>query len=130
MLVWDIPEGPQNVCLRGCAPAGDSGGNACEGYLCAVSGIIRRHAVEYIDFEPTKLSMAMIGVFKAMGGRVAQCVESSYAQWQQFVVCASQAVARRSRSDWARPIVAAPVTAVRRVKAFFVAQKVNGRNAP
>jgi len=100
--------------------------SAYEGYL----RIIRRYTVEYIEFEPTKLSMAMIGAFKAMGGRVAQCAETSYAQWQQFVVCASQAVARRSRADWVRPILAAPVTAVRRVKAFFVAQKVNGRNAP
>jgi hypothetical protein len=130
MLVWDMPDGPQNVALRGCAPAGDGVWTAYEGYLSVYSRIIRRHTVEYIDFEPTKLSMAMIGAFKAMGGRVALCAETSYAQWQQFVVCASQAVARRSRADWVRPILAAPVTAVRRVKAFFVAQKVNGRNAP
>jgi len=126
MLVWDMPNGPHNVSLRGCAPADDGVWSAYEGYL----RIIRRYTVEYIEFEPTKLSMAMIGAFKAMGGRVAQCAETSYAQWQQFVVCASQAVARRSRADWVRPILAAPVTAVRRVKAFFVAQKVNGRNAP
>lgn len=130
MLVWDMPDGPQNVSLRGCAPAGDGVVTAYEGYLSVFSRIIRRHTVEYIDFEPTKLSMAMIGAFKAMGGRVALCAETSYAQWQQFVVCASQAVARRSRADWVRPVLAAPVTAVRRVKAFFVAQKVNGRNAP
>lgn len=130
MLVWDMPDGPQNVFLRGCAPAGDGVWNAYESYLSVFNRIIRRHAVEYIEFEPTKLSMAMIGAFKAMGGRVAQCVETSYAQWQQFVVCASQAVARRSRADRDRPILAAPVTAVRRVKAFFVSQKVNGRNAP
>ena len=130
MLVWDMPDGPQNISLRGCALAGDGVWSAYEGYLCAVNRIIRRHTVEYIEFEPTKLSMAMIGAFKAMGGRVAQCAETSYAQWQQFVVCASQAVARRSRSDWVRPILAAPVKAVRRVKAFFVSQKVNGRNAP
>lgn len=61
---------------------------------------------------------------------LAQCAETSCAQWQQFVVCPSQAVARRSRADRDRPILAAPVTAVRRVKAFFVSQKVNGRNAP
>jgi hypothetical protein len=130
MLVWDMPDGPQNVSLRGCAPAGAGVGTAYEGYLSVYSRIIRRHTVEYIDFEPTKLSMAMIGAFKAMGGRVAVCAETSYAQWQQFVVCASQAVARRSRSEWVRPVLAVPVTAVRRVKAFFVAQKVNGRNAP
>lgn len=130
MLVWDMPDGPQNVSLRGCAPAGEGVGTAYEGYLSVYSRIIRRHTVEYIDFEPTKLSMAMIGAFKAMGGRVAVCAETCYAQWQQFVVCASQAVARRSRSEWVRPVLAVPVTAVRRVKAFFVAQKVNGRNAP
>ena len=130
MLVWEMPDRPQNICLRGSAPVGDSVWNAYEGYLSAYSRIIRRHTVEYIDFEPTKLSMAMVGAFKAMGGRVAQCAETSYAQWQQFVVCAAQAVARRSRSDRVRPILAAPVTAVRRVKAFFVAQKVSGRNAP
>lgn len=130
MLVWDMPDGPQNVSLQGSAPAGEGVVTAYEGYLSVYSRIIRRHTVEYIDFEPTKLSMAMIGAFKAMGGRVALCAETSYAQWQQFVVCASQALARRSRSDWVRPVLAAPVTAARRVKAFFVAQKVNGRNAP
>ena len=74
--------------------------------------------------------MAMLGAFKGMGGRLAQCAETSYAQWQQFVVCASQAVARRTRVDWVLSISAKPLMAVRRAKAFFVAQKVNGRNAP
>lgn len=130
MLVWDVPDGPQNIPLRGCAPAGDGVWSAYGGCLYACYKIIQRHTLECVEFEPTKLSMAMIGAFQAMGGRVAQCDETSYAQWKQFVVCASQAVARRSLADWVRPILAASVTAVRRVKAFFVAQKVNGRNAP
>ena len=130
MLVWDVPDGPQNISLRGCAPAGDGVWSAYEGYLCAVNRIIGRHTVEYIEFEPTKLSMAMIGAFKAMGGRVANSVETSYAQWQQYAVCAVQALARRSRAASAKPMLATPIRTVRRVKAFFVCQKVNGRNAP
>ena len=81
-------------------------------------------------FVPNKLSAAMIGAFKAMGGRVANSAETSYAQWQQYVVCALQAIARRSRTASAKPLLVTPIRAVRRVKAFFVSQKVNGRNAP
>lgn len=130
MLILAMPEGIQNVLTQGFEPAGDDVRNAYESYRCAVNRILRRQSMEYIDFVPTKLSMAMLGAFKAMGGRVAQCAETSYAQWQQFVVCASQAVARRTRFDWVQPILVMPVMAVRRVKAFFVSQKVNGRNAP
>jgi hypothetical protein len=103
--------------------------SAYEGYLSSVNRIILRESERFI-FLPNKLSAAMIGAFKAMGGRVADSVETSYAQRQQFAVCAMQAVARRSRATSAKPMLATPIRAVRRVKAFFVSQKVNGRNAP
>jgi hypothetical protein len=78
---------------------------------------------------PNKLSAAMIGAFKALGGRVVNSIEACYAQWQQFVVC-SMAVSRRACSATIKPPIATPVGAVRRMKAFFVSQKVNCRNAP
>jgi len=130
MLILVMPERIQNVVTQGFGPAGNGVQNAYESYSCAVNRILRQQSMEYINFVPTKLSTAMLGAFKAMGGRVAQCAETSYAQWQQFVVCASQAVARRTRADWVQPILAMSVMAVRRVKAFFVSEKVSGRNAP
>jgi hypothetical protein len=129
MLVWDAPQGKPNIftmvgrCLSGDARSGD------DGYLCSVNRIIRRDS-EPFTFLPNKLSAAMIGAFKAMGGRVTNSVETSYAQWQQYGVCAVRAVARRLRAAWAKPIGATPVRSVRRVKAFFVSKKVNGHNAP
>ena len=77
--------------------------SAYEGYLCSV---------------------------KRMGGRVAASVETSFAQWQQYVICTVQAVARRSRAASTKPMALTLIRAARRVNAFFVSQKVNGRNAP
>ena len=129
MLVWDAPQGTPNIFTMGAAGLS---GDACsnyEDYLCSANRIVLRESERFV-FLPNKLSAAMIGAFKAMGGRVANSVETSYGQWQQYAVCALQAVARRSRAASAAPVVANPIQAVRRVKAFFVSQKVNGRNAP
>lgn len=129
MLVWDDLEGmPNNFAMAGVSASLDAR-SAYEGYLCSVNRIILRDS-ERFDFLPNKLSAAMIGAFKAMCGRVMDAVENRYAQWQQYVVCAVQAVALRSRAASGKPLVETPIRAVRRVKAFFVSQKVNGRNAP
>ena len=129
MLVWEEHCGMPNIFAVAGRIEGRERLSTYESYFSSVNRIILRDSARY-EFVPNKLSAAMIGAFKAMGGRVVDSIETSYAQWQQFVVCASQAVARRSCADRGRPILAAPVTAVRRVKAFFVSQKVNGRNAP
>ena len=129
MLVWDSPQGTPNIFMMGGAGLSDDGRSAYEGYLCSVTRIILRDSERFI-FLPNKLSAAMLGAFKAMGGRVAKSAETSYAQWQQYAVCAVQTVTRRSRATSAKPTLAIPIRAARRVKAFFVSQKVNGRNAP
>ena len=129
MLVWDVPQGTPNMFTNVGAGLGSDVRNAYENYLCSVNRIILRDSERFL-FVPNKLSAAMIGAFKAMGGRVANSAEISYAQWQQYVVCAMQGIARRSRAASTNPSLVAPIRAVRRVKAFFVAQKVNGRNAP
>ncbi len=98
-------------------------------YRSAVGRIILRNRGLF-EFVPNKLSAAMIGAFKAICGRVTDAIEASYAQWQQYAICAMQAEARRSRTATAKPLAVTPVRAVRRVKSFFVSQKVNGRNAP
>ena len=41
-----------------------------------------------------------------------------------------QGIARRSRAASTNPSLVTPIRAVRCVNALFVAQKVNGRNAP
>ena len=129
MLVWDAPQGTPNIFTIAGAGLGSDARSVYEGYLCSVNRIILRESERFI-FLPNKLSAAMIGAFKAMGGRVADSVETSYAQWQQYAVCTVQAVARRSSAASTKPMVVTPIRAVRRVKAFFVSQKVNGRNAP
>jgi hypothetical protein len=129
MLVWDAPQGTPNIFTMAGAFLCSDAHSAYEGYLCCVNRIILRESERFI-FLPNKLSAAMIGAFKAMGGRVVDSVETSYAQWQQYAVCAVHAIARRSRVASATPMLVTPIRAVRRVKAFFVSQKVNGRNAP
>ena len=129
MLVWDAPQMTPNIVTIAGAGLSSDARSAYEGYMGSVNRIILRESERFI-FLPNKLSAAMIGAFKAMGGRVADSVETSYAQWQQYAVCTVQAVARRSRAASTKPMVVTPIRAVRRVKAFFVSQKVNGRNAP
>jgi hypothetical protein len=129
MLVWDARQGTPNIFTMDGAGLSDDARSAYEGYLCSVNRFILRESERFI-FLPNRLSAAMIGAFKAMGGRVAGSVETSYAQWQQYAVCTLQCVARRSRATSAKPMLATAIRAVRRAKAFFVSQKVNGHNAP
>jgi hypothetical protein len=129
MLVWEELCGMPNIFAGAGVTEGRQGLSSYESYFSSVNRIILRDSERYV-FVPNKLSAAMIGAFKAMCGRVVDSIETSYAQWQQYVVCAMQAVARRSRAATAKPLTVTPVRAVRRVKAFFVSQKVNGRNAP
>ncbi len=129
MLVWDDREGAPNILAMSGVGANRDARSAYESYLCSVNRIILRDG-ERFDFLPNKLSAAMIGAFKAMCGRAVVAVETRYAQWQQYVVCATQAVAKRSREVLAQPLSVSTVRPLRRAKAFFVSQKVNGRNAP
>lgn len=129
MLVWEehheMPNGFAVVRMTG----GRTGLGAYERYFCCINPIILRQS-ERVEFVPTKLSAAMIGAFKAIGGRIVDSIETRYAQWQQYVVCAQRAVVRRGRAATAKPLTATPVRAIRRGKAFFASEKVNGRNAP
>jgi hypothetical protein len=129
MLVWDAHTGPQIVLTTADVALSCDVRSMYESYLCSVNRIIARES-EWLMFVPNKLSAAMIGAFMAVGGRVAHCIETSYAQWHQFVLCAVHAIARGSRTVSTQPMVVPPIRAVRRVKAFFVAQKVDGHNAP
>lgn len=129
MLVWDDRDGAPNIFAMNGVGANRHGRSVYESYLCSVNRIILRDG-ERFDFLPNKLSAAMIGAFKAMCGRSVVAVEAGYAQWQQYMVCAKQAVAKRSRQVSAQPLSVSTVRPLRRAKAFFVSQKVNGRNAP
>lgn len=129
MLVWDAAGETPNIFTVAGVSEERVGLYAFDGYGCSVSRILTRDS-EQFTFIPNKLSAAMIGAFMALGGRVVDCVETSYAQWQQYAVCAVQAVARRSRATTVKFPAVAPIRALRRVKAFFVSQKVDGRNAP
>lgn len=129
MLVWDAAGDKPDIFTVAGVSEGRVELYAYDGYLCSVNRILMRHS-EQFTFIPNKLSAAMIGAFKAMGGRVMNSAETSYAQWQQYVVCAIQAVARRSRAATIKPQAKASTRAFRRVEAFFVSQKVDGRNAP
>jgi hypothetical protein len=82
------------------------------------------------DFVPSKLAQAMTNALKTMAGFVVVAIETSYAQWQLYAGAVMQAVARRSRGEAGKPSVAKSISTMRRVKAFFVSQKVNGHNAP
>lgn len=129
MLVWDDREGTPNIFAMDGVGANQDARSVYESYRCSVNRIILRDG-ERFDFLPNKLSAAMIGAFKAMCGRAVVAVETRFAQWQQYVVCATQAVAKRSREASAQPLSVSTVRPLRRAKAFFVSQKVNGCNAP
>ncbi|MCP5233004.1 MAG: hypothetical protein H6948_13120 [Zoogloeaceae bacterium] len=129
MLVWDEPEGSPNVFTMAAVRSDRDVRSFYDRYLCSVNRIILRDG-ERFEFLPNKLSAAMIGALKAMCGRTVVVVETGYAQWQQYMVCAKQAVAKRSRQVSAQPSSVSTVRSLRRAKAFFVSQKVNGRNAP
>ena len=70
MLVWDAPQGTPNMFTTVGAGLGSDVRNAYESYLCSVNRIILRDSERFM-FVPNKLSAAMIGTFKAMGGRLA-----------------------------------------------------------
>lgn len=129
MLVWDDREGALSIFAMSSVGANQDARSVYESYLCSVNRIILRDG-ERFDFLPNRLSAAMIGAFKAMCGRAVVAVETRFAQGQQYVVCATQAVAKRSRQVSAQPLSVSTVRPLRRAKAFFVSQKVNGRNAP
>ncbi|WP_425259044.1 hypothetical protein ACPOLB_27330 (plasmid) [Rubrivivax sp. RP6-9] len=129
MLVWDDREGALNIFAMNGVSANRDARSVYESYLCSLNRIILRDG-ERFDFLPNKLSAAMIGALKAMCGCAVVAVETRYAQWQQYVVCATLAVAKRSREVSAQHLSVSTVRPLRRAKAFFVSQKVNGRNAP
>lgn len=78
MLVWDESgEMPNLFTVAGVAERRVSL-CAYESYVSSVNRIILRDR-DHFDFVPHKLSAAMIGAFRALGGRVADSVETSYA---------------------------------------------------
>ncbi len=79
---------------------------------------------------PNTFSAAMVGAVKALSARVTDCLGTSYAQWQQYVVCSIQAVAPGCRAATVKPSTLTPGRIVRRVKALFLSHKVNCCNAP
>lgn len=124
MIVWELLVGPGE---RDRSP--DS---------CALSAyrdyVVARHLLES-DFLPrrfvsTRLSAAMVGAFQGVRRRSAFRAETLYSQWRQFVVLASALPARRRRKLRSCRSSAAPRPTARRARAFFVAHKVDGRNAP
>lgn len=129
VLVWNAPQGASSVFTMGGTDPSCDVHSGYESYLCFVNRIIRRGCNQFI-LLPGKLSAAMIGAFKAVAGRIANSVETSYAQWTQFVVCSVLAVDRRSSAASTKSILMTLTRAVGRVKAFFMSKKVNGRNAP
>ena len=129
MLVCDAPQGTPIISTITGAGLSSDARSACKDYLSYVSRVIMRNHEQFIIL-PNKLSDAMLGAFKAMGDRIANSAETCHAQWQQYAVCTAQAVVRRSLEASIKPMVMTPLRAVRRMKAFFVSQKVNGRNAP
>lgn len=98
-------------------------------YISAVHRIIRR-GEDRLDFVPSQLSAAMMDAFGAVHARVGGFIETSCGQWRQYAAGAKQAVVLLSRAATVKPSMASLVRAVRRVKAFFISQKVNLRNAP
>lgn len=128
-MAWDDLEGAPSIFSVTGVSASQDARSVCESCPGSVNRFILRDGVRF-DFLQNKLSAAMIGAFQAMCGRVGAAVETRYAQWQQYAVCAVDAIARRSRVVPAKHWEVAPIRSVRRVKAFFVFQRINGRNAP
>lgn len=129
MLVGNANEAMLSAFRRACVGVLPAPRQTSEGHWLADARISLRN-VELFGFSPNKLSAALAGAFKAMAGRFGSALEVSYSQWQQFAVCADEAATRRSRVPAVKPWMARLACANRRVKAFVVAQKVNGRNAP
>lgn len=129
MLVWDEPGVTPNTFTGAGFTERRVGLGAHESYLSVASRIIRRDR-ERFDFVHYKLAAALMDALRSVAGCVVDAMGTSCAQWQQYVASANQAVAQRSRAASVKPLTVTPVRAVRCVKAFFISQKVNGRNAP
>ncbi len=124
MLVWECLMGPGKL---------DRVPNSytLEAYEYYVAARRQRES----DFLPsrfvsTRLSAAVIGAFQGVRRRSAFRAETLYSQWRQFVVLASALPARRRRKLASRRSSIVPRPTAPRAKAFFVAHKVDGRNAP
>ena len=124
MLVWECLVGPGELDR---SPSSYTLA-AYEYYVLAR----RQRESEYLPsrFVSTKLSTAMIGAYQGVRRRSAFRAETLYSQWRQFVVLASSTPARRRRKLTSRRSSATPRPTAPRARAFFVAHKVDGRNAP
>jgi hypothetical protein len=103
------------------------GGSQFSGY-----SIIRRHGA-VSGFEPPEFLSRVIRaieVFLGYPARPAETILGTSAPFQQQVVTSALHAFSAPVVVERRAQVVTPRRAVRRVKAFFIAQKVNGRNAP
>ncbi len=123
MLVWEYPTGPAEF------ERSPSSYSLAAYEYCVLAR--RQRESEYLPsrFVSTRLSAAMVGAFQGVRRRSAACAETLYPQWRQFVVLASSTPARRRRK-LARRSSTTPRPSAPRARAFFVAHKVDGRNAP
>ena len=109
-----------------------AGRRADGGDQLSASRIIRRHA-DLSGFEPTLYLYPVIRAYEALLGylaRPAETILGTSAPFQQQVVTSALHAFSAPVVVERRAQVVTPRRAVRRVKAFFIAQKVNGRNAP
>lgn len=130
MLVWNEIEDAHDLFAR--LPDRFKGTEPLGGHcrlMSAVHRIIKR-GIEPIHLEPNRLTMALLGAFKRVGGRVEHWVATACFQWQQILVWASTEAVRRSCLAKPLAVLTQSALTTRRTKAFFFAQKVNGRNAP
>ncbi len=124
MIVWEHLVGP-----------GERDRSPDSRALSAYRDYVVAHHLLESDFLPrrfvsTRLSAAMVGAFQGVRRRSAFRAETLYSQWRQFVVLASALPARRRRKLTSRRSSATPRPTAPRARAFFVAHKVDGRNAP
>ena len=129
MLVWEGPGVMPNSFTGAGLTEGRDGLDAHESYLSFARRIIRWDR-ERFDIVPNKLAAALMDALRALAGCVVDAVATSCTRWQECAASANQAAAQHSRGASVKPLTGTPVRAVRRVKAFFISQKVNGRNAP
>ncbi|TXH48073.1 MAG: hypothetical protein E6Q93_27160 [Burkholderiaceae bacterium] len=124
MLVWELLIGSDELDRSPNSPA-----------LAAYADYVAARRMLEFDFLPrrfisTRLSAAMVGAIQGVRRRSASCAETLYSQWLQFVVLASALPSRRRRKLASRRTSTVPRPTAPRAKAFFVAHKVDGRNAP
>lgn len=124
MLVWELLVGSDELDRSSNSPA-----------HAAYADFVAAHRMLELDFLPrrfisTRLSAAMVGAIQGIRRRSATYAETLYSQWLQFVVLASALPTRRRRKLASRRSSNVPRPTAPRAKAFFVAHKVDGRNAP